>query len=96
MKMPRIFAVIACSAIRVALAAEWIAGSSEGFVLVQALRDGPLEIDFGSSSAVYDAFNGSFVCSGPKATLPFRLGETRLFRVGDRSPRQELRGATNW
>ena len=60
--------------------------SSEGVVLVQSLRDGPLAIDFVSCGAVHDALNGGFVCTGPKATLPFRLGETRLFLC---VPRQE-------
>ena len=57
--------------------------SAEGVVLVQALREGPLEIDFGRCGAVRDALNGKFVCDGPKATLPFRLGETRLFRIAE-------------
>ena len=55
--------------------------SAEGVVLVQALREGPLEIDFGRRGAVTDALSGDFVCNGPKATLPFRLGETRLFKM---------------
>ena len=59
--------------------------SSEGIVLVQALKDGPLEIDFGSCGVVKDAINGTFVCNGPKAVLPFRMGETRLFNVGESS-----------
>ena len=58
--------------------------SAEGVVLVQALKDGALEIDFGSPGTVYDALNGEFVCNGPKATLPFRMGETRLFRTSAR------------
>ena len=58
--------------------------SAEGVVLVQALKDGALEIDFGSPGAVYDALNGEFVCNGPKATLPFRMGETRLFKTSAR------------
>ena len=55
--------------------------SSEGIVLVQALRAGMLAIDFGSDGAVRDALSGKFVCVGPKAELPFRLGETRLFMI---------------
>ena len=55
--------------------------SAEGVVLVQALQEGPLEIDFGSSGAVHDALSDAFVCNGPKAVLSFRLGETRLFRT---------------
>ena len=55
--------------------------SSDGVVLVQALREGPLAIDFGSDGVVRDALSGKFVCVGPKAELPFRLGETRLFMI---------------
>ena len=50
---------------------------------MQALKDGPLEIDFGKGGEVHDVLTGAFVCNGPKAVLPFRLGETRLFRVGE-------------
>ena len=53
--------------------------SAEGVVLVQALKEGPLEIDFGLCGPVRDALTGAFVCNGPRAVLPFRLGETRLF-----------------
>ena len=55
--------------------------SAEGIVLVQALKEGPLEIDFGSCGTVRDARDGTVVCNGPKVTLPFRLGETRLFKL---------------
>jgi hypothetical protein len=55
--------------------------SAEGIVLIQALKEGPLEIDFGRPATVKDAFSGEFVCDGPKATLQFRLGETRIFRI---------------
>ena len=55
--------------------------SAEGFLLVQALQEGPLEIDFGGRGAVVDALGGEFVCNGPKASIPFRLGETRIFRM---------------
>jgi len=57
--------------------------SAEGVVLVQALKEGPLAIDFGSSGTVRDALTGAAVCKGPKVDLPFRIGETRLFRVGE-------------
>ena len=57
--------------------------SAEGIVLVQALKEGALEIDFGKSGTVHDALTGAFVCNGPKAVLPFRLGETRLFKAGE-------------
>ena len=34
-----------------------------------------------SGGAVCDALTGAVVCNGPKAILPFRLGETRLFTL---------------
>ena len=58
--------------------------SAEGIVLVQALKDGPLEIDLGKGGAVHDALTGAFVCNGPKAVLPFRLGQTRLFKTANK------------
>ena len=51
--------------------------------IVQALKEGPLEIDFGSRGTVRDALTGAFICNGPKAVLQFRLGETRLFKTGE-------------
>ena len=57
--------------------------SADGFVLVQALQEGPLAIDFGPCATVKDALNGEFVCNGPKAIVPFRLGETRIFKTCD-------------
>lgn len=53
--------------------------SSEGYVLVQALEEGPLEIDFGTVTPITDVLTGVTVGRGPRLTLPFRLGETRLF-----------------
>jgi len=40
-----------------------------------------MKIDFGAKGIVCDALNGSFVCCGSGATLLFRVGETRLFRI---------------
>ena len=57
--------------------------ASEGYVVVQARREGPLELDFGDACTVSDALTGAFVCNGPKAVLQFRMGETRLFKVGE-------------
>ena len=57
--------------------------SAEGVVLVQALKEGPLAVDFGSCGTVRDALTGALVCNGPKAVFPFRLGETRLFKTGE-------------
>ena len=54
---------------------------AEGFVLVQALSDGPLEIDFGVTGPVRDALTGQTIGNGPRLTVPYRLGETRIFNT---------------
>ena len=55
--------------------------AAEGFVLVQALGEGPLEIDFGEAGPVTDFLSGETVGTGPRLILPFRTGETRIFRL---------------
>ena len=55
--------------------------SAEGLVVVQALEAGPLAIDFGAAGEITDFFTGASVGTGPQLTLPFRLGETRVFRI---------------
>ena len=47
---------------------------------MQAREDGPLEIDFGVEAPVMDALTGKQIGVGPKVTLPFQKGETRIFR----------------
>ena len=58
--------------------------SAEGFLVVQALEEGPLALDVGAACEVVDFFTGETVGKGPALTLPFRLGETRVFRLGRR------------
>jgi hypothetical protein len=53
--------------------------SAEGIVLVQALKEGPLKIDFGHCRFIRDALTGEHV-DGQKP-VPFRLGEVRLFKM---------------
>ncbi|MBO7721677.1 MAG: hypothetical protein J6T01_04635 [Kiritimatiellae bacterium] len=55
--------------------------AAEGFVMVQALKDGPVEIDFGSGGEVRDFFSGSVVGEGPRVTARFRRGQTRVFEI---------------
>lgn len=54
--------------------------SAEGLVLIQALVEGPLTIDFGAMGTVRDFITGKTIGCGPKITIDFRLGETRLFQ----------------
>ena len=53
--------------------------AAEGYVLVQALVEGPLDIDFGRDGDVRDWFTGAALGRGPKLSVPFRKGETRIF-----------------
>lgn len=62
-------------------AAVWAA---EDRVMAQALKEGPLTVDFGVKGAVLDSSSGERVANGPVATLPFGLGDVRVFRVSDR------------
>jgi len=55
--------------------------SAEGIVLVQARQDGLLDLDFGFAGEVVDFFTDEPVGRGPKIGVPFRQGETRLFRL---------------
>ena len=52
--------------------------SAEGYLAVQALADGPLEIDFGAGGEVIDVLTGKTLGRGPKLTLSFRKGENKL------------------
>jgi len=55
--------------------------AAEGFVSVCAMADGPLEIDFGNTGDVVDFLTKEKVGVGPKLTLTFRKGETRVFQA---------------
>ena len=54
--------------------------AAEGYVSVFARTEGPIEVDFGTTGKVFDFLTGAAVGAGPKLTLPFRKGETRIFR----------------
>ena len=58
--------------------------AAEGYVVVQAREEGPLEVDFGNADLVVDFLAGRQVGAGPKVSLPFRKGETRIFRLASR------------
>ncbi len=59
--------------------------SAEGIVMVQAQKDGPVEIDFGVDAQVRDFLTHAAVGQGPRVKLVFRRGETRIFDVRPRS-----------
>lgn len=55
--------------------------AAEGYVMIQAQKAGLLEIDFGTSGTVIDFLSKRPVGHGPRLTLPFNKGETRIFKV---------------
>lgn len=55
--------------------------AADGYVMIQALVDGPLEVDFGARAVVSDFFTGARLGIGPRLSVPFRRGEPRIFRV---------------
>ncbi len=57
--------------------------AAEGYVVVQAREAGPLEIDFGNEDLVVDFLTGKQIGVGPKVSLPFQKGETRIFRLAN-------------
>ena len=56
--------------------------AAEGFLSVFASEEGSFEIDFGSEGTVRDFLDGRVLGHGPRLTIPFRQGETRIFSVG--------------
>jgi hypothetical protein len=58
--------------------------AAEGYVVVQAREAGLLKIDFGNDDLVVDFLTGKQIGVGPKLSLPFKKGETRIFRLADR------------
>ena len=45
------------------------------------IKYGDLEIDFGKEGAVVDFLTGKQLGTGPKVSLPFKKGETKIFQV---------------
>ena len=64
--------------------------SAEGYVVVQALQEGPLEIDFGTACRVVDMLTGEPVGHGPVVTRRFAKGECHVYRLLEaaEAPRQ--------
>ena len=53
--------------------------AAEGFVSLYAMESGDLEIDFGTAAEIADFISGENLGKGPKLSIPFRKGETRIF-----------------
>jgi hypothetical protein len=56
------------------------------FVALHAVQDGPVSVLTGNRAVVKDALTGQTMGRGPRLTIPMRLGETRVLRIGDEAP----------
>jgi hypothetical protein len=54
--------------------------AAENHLALQAHADGPITLDTGQARPVFDALDDRRVGQGPRVTLPFRAGETRVLR----------------
>ncbi len=54
--------------------------AAEGYVVIQAHAPGPITVDVGQATPVYDALDGSALGQGPRLSVPFKQGETRVLR----------------
>lgn len=67
------------------------------FIALHAVKDGPVALLTGSRAVVRDALTGQTAGRGPRLTIPMRLGETRILRLGAAAPvssrREEKRGS---
>jgi len=54
--------------------------AAEGYVAIQAHAAGPITVDVGQAAPVLDALDGRPLGQGPRLSVPFRQGETRVLR----------------
>ena len=55
--------------------------AAEGLVLLQATIDGTIDVDVGRTGEVRDFLSGERLGVGPRLSVPFRKGETRILEV---------------
>jgi hypothetical protein len=48
------------------------------YLILHASQDGPLEVDTGKTAPIAELFTGRVLGTGPKLTLPLKLGDTRV------------------
>ncbi len=48
---------------------------------LHAAQDGPIRLDAGRKSAIYDALSGKLLGNGPEISLPMNRGDTRVLRL---------------
>ncbi len=51
------------------------------FILLHAVKDGPVPIHTGRPGPVTDALSGTALGEGPRLTLPMKFGETRVLKL---------------
>jgi hypothetical protein len=54
--------------------------ATEQYISIQAHKAGPVVINAGKVGMVYDALDGKPLGRGPRVTIPFAEGETKVFR----------------
>jgi len=55
--------------------------AAEGVVALQALKEGPITVDFGAKAPVLDLLANAVIGEGPVLSVPFDKGETRVFKI---------------
>ena len=55
----------------------WVA---EGYVAIQAHATGPITVDVGQAAPVSDTLDGRLLGQGPRLSVSFKQGETRVLR----------------
>ncbi len=54
--------------------------AADGYLAIQAHAAGPLNVNVGQAKPVFDALDGKPLGQGPRLSVPFRQGETRVLR----------------
>ena len=54
--------------------------AAEGYISIQAHSSGPIAVDVGQAVPVFDALDGTLLGQGPRLSVPFKQGETRVLR----------------
>ena len=54
--------------------------AAEGYVAIQAHATGPITVDVGQAAPIFDALDGKPLGQGPRLSVSFRQGETRVLK----------------
>lgn len=73
-------AVAKLAGVHVFTEAEVPVWAAEGYVAIQAHAPGPVTVDVGQATPVFDALDGRPLGQGPRLSVSFKQGETRVLR----------------